>query len=175
MNASKQTRRSGLLAVLLATALVFAFAVTGCKSAAKSTLTDQQKSMIESVAKWYEAQGKLDVKGYKAGIYDPDDILGVATMTAPPKGATETTVTWSWQGDNVVILIPSQAATITVAVSPTSANTVLLTSGAGSGSDSIVMTDVAGVWKIDVNATQQAAAAAAAQQSGGSGTTTTTP
>lgn len=165
------------MAIVLAAALVLAFAVTGCKPAApKTTLDDSQKSMLESVAKWYEAQGKLDVKGYKAGIYDPDNILGVATMTAPPKDAKETTVTWTWQGDNVIINIPAQAATITVSASPTAKNTVLLASGAGGGSDSIVMTQVAGVWKIDVNATQKAAAAAAGQQApGGSGTATKTP
>lgn len=170
LKVSKQTR-SGLLAVLLAAMLVIALAVTGCnKPSTKTSIDENQKQMIESVAKWYVAQGKLDVKGYKAGIYDPDNILGVATMTAPPKGAKETTVTYAWSGDNAIISIPGQNATITVSASPTSKTTVLLSSGGGSGSDSIVMTQVAGVWKIDVNATQKAAAAAAA-----SSATSTTP
>ena len=65
--------------------------------------------MLESVAKWYVAQGALDIAGFKAGIYDPEDILGVATMTAAPEGAQKSEVKWEWAGETVVRHRPLRA------------------------------------------------------------------
>ena len=99
MNTNK--RPTWMLA-LLACALLLAGVAAGCKSASNTATPTaapaEKKAMLESVAKWYVAQGALDMKGFKDGVYDPQNILGVATMTAAPEGAQKSDVKWSWVG-----------------------------------------------------------------------------
>jgi hypothetical protein len=175
----KRTRPVWML-VLLACVLLLAALAGGCKSATKEqtpAANPDKKAMLESVAKWYTAQGALDLAGFKAGIYDPDNILGVATMTAAPKGAKKAEVKWSWSGDNIVLTIPSEQSTITLTASPNQANVVLLKDAAGQGG-TFIMKKEGTVWKIDVSETQKATQAQSAAPQSGSGTgapTTTTP
>ncbi|NTU71820.1 MAG: hypothetical protein HGB10_08390 [Coriobacteriia bacterium] len=139
-------------------ALVCVLLIAGVATGCKPSETDQKKAMLESVAKWYVAQGALDMAAFKAGIYDPDDILGVATMTAAPPGAVKTEVSYAWAGDSIMMTVPSEGSTLTLTASPNQANVVLLKDAAGSNG-TFVMKDVDGVWKIDVAATQELQAA----------------
>ena len=168
-------KSSGIVRVIAVAALMCAFALAalagGCSKGSSSAPSGDKKAMVEAVANWYAAQGNLDMAGFKAGIYDPDNVLGVATATAPPKTAKKAVVSWKWVGDNVIISMPSQQSTLTIGVSTTAADTVTLKDSTGQAG-TFVMKNVGGVWKIDVNATQKAANAA---NSGTSGSTTKTP
>lgn len=147
------------MSALLACALLLAGFSAGCKSPASSgggPSAGDKKAMIEAVAKWYVAQGELDINGFKAGIYDPDDLLGVATMTTAPEGAEKSEVKWSWVGETAVVTIPSQETTAILSASPTVPNGVLLKDETGQGSNTFIMKNDNGVWKIDVAETQKA-------------------
>ncbi len=175
---NKRTRPVWMLA-LLACALLLAGVAGGCKSASsggEKTATPDKKAMLEAVAKWYVAQGALDIKGFKAGIYDPEDILGVATMTAAPEGAQKSEVKWEWAGETVVVTVPSEQSTITLTASPQQANVVLLKDALGQGG-TFVMKNDGGVWKIDVTETQKVSASAggAPQEATGSAPAPKTP
>lgn len=148
-----------MLAVL-ACVLLLAGIVVGCKPAAQ----DEKKAMIESVAKWYAAQGALDIVGFKAGIYDPTDILKVATMTAAPEGAKKSEVKWEWVGETIVVTVPSEQSTVTLSASPEQANVVLLKDALGEAG-TLIMKKVDGSWKIDIAETQKISAASAAGSS----------
>ena len=132
--------------------------------------------MLEAVAKWYVAQGALDMAGFKAGIYDPEDILGVATMTAAPEGAEKSEVKWEWAGETIVVTVPSEQSTITLTASPEQANVVLLKDAIGQDG-TFVMKNDNGVWKIDVAETQKVsdAQSAAPQETTGSAPATEAP
>ena len=163
-----------LAVAALACALVLAALLGGCSKGSGSTSSgSDNKAMVQAVANWYVAQGNLDMAGFKAGLYDPNNVLGVATATAPPAGAKKSPVTVVWVGDTAKIAMPSQQSTLTVAASTTSPNTVNLMDSAGQ-SGTFVMRNVNGVWKIDVDATQ-AAANKANTPAQGSGTATKTP
>jgi hypothetical protein len=169
---TKRTRPVWMLA-LLACVLLLAGVAAGCKSASTtetSTGTTDKKAMLEAVAKWYTAQGALDLAGFKAGIYDPEDILGVATMTAIPEGAEKAEVKWSWAGEKIVLSIPTQETTITLAASPEQANVVLLVDANGQGGTYVMKKDGA-VWKIDVAETQKVGEAAASAAASSTATT----
>lgn len=151
---------------LLACVLLLTGVAAGCKSASKDPATDK-KAMLEAVANWQVAQGKLDLAGVKAGIYDPSDIFGIATMTAVPEGVAAYEVKWEWVGDTIVLAVPSQQATVTLSASPAQANVVLLKDTGGQG-QTLVMKQVDDAWKIDVAETQKITQA-------GSGEPTSTP
>ena len=167
-----RTRPTWMLA-LLACALMLAGVAAGCKSATPGASPDDKKVMLESVAKWYVAQGALDIAGFKAGIYDPTDTLGVATMTAAPEGATKSEVKWAWNGDKIVVTVPSAPSTITLSASPNQANIVLLEDQTGQGG-TFVMKKVDNAWKIDVVETQKVTDAENAAPPSGAPTSTPT-
>lgn len=163
MNGTRTRTKEVWVLALLACVMLLAALVGGCKASSTTSTTPQnqaadKKAMIEAVAKWYAAQGNLDIAGYKAGIYDPKNILGVATMTAPPAGAKKTVVKWVWVGDNAVITMPAQQTTITVSASPTETAVVNLKDALGE-TGLFVMKNDNGVWKIDIAATQSKSAA----------------
>jgi hypothetical protein len=158
--------KNGRMLALLACALLVLGVIAGCAPAKKAdTLTPEKKAMVESVAKWYVAQGALDLAGFKAGIYDPNDVLGVASMTAPPKDAKKSEVKWAWVGDAVVLTIASDQTTVTLTPSSTATDVVSVSDTNGSAGK-FIMINQNGVWKIDVNKTQEAAAAASQSASG---------
>jgi len=174
----KRTQPVWMLA-LLACVLLLAGVAGGCKSASsggEKTAAPDKKAMLEAVAKWYVAQGALDIAGFKAGIYDPENILGVATMTAAPAGAEKSEVKWVWQGETIVVTVPSEQSTITLVASPQQANVVLLKDALGQGG-TFVMKEDGGVWKIDVAETQKVSAAenAVPQEATGSAPATEAP
>lgn len=152
---------------LLVCALLFVGIAAGCKVA-----PDEKKVMLESVAKWYVAQGSLDIAAFKAGIYDPTDSLGVATMTTAPEGATKSEVKWVWTGDKIVVTVPSAPSTITLSASPNQANVILLQDQLGQDG-TFVMKKIDNVWKIDVVETQKLTDAAAAGSVGATSTPST--
>lgn len=153
---TKHTLSARMLAVL-ACLLLLAGIAAGCKPAAQ----DDKKLMLEAVAKWYTAQGALDIAGFKAGIYDPTDILGVATMTAAPEGAVKSEVQWAWAGETIVVTVPSEQSTVTLSVSPDQTNVVLLKDALGEAG-TFIMKKVDGTWKIDIAETQKISAAQSA-------------
>jgi hypothetical protein len=147
-------------------ALAAVLALSACaKSTPKTPQLSEQdrKAMVESVAKWYVAQGAADINGIRAGVYDPANLLGLATAT-PPAGVERLTVVWKWTGDKIVLTIPSRPdePTTTVAASPTTPTVVQIDDGTGF-SGTLYMTKVDGVWKIDAGETVKAADAAGAQ------------
>jgi len=143
-----------IIAVFACGLLLFGV-MAGCKTTS-SKLTADQRAMLEAIGKWYVAQGQLDIKGFKAGIHDPEDILGVATATAPPEGATKTEVKWKWAGDTIVIDVPSQQSSVTVSASKTTPNLIEVKDSTG-GTAVYVMTKIGGTWKLDVSKTKKAA------------------
>ena len=160
--AGKSTAGVRAIAVVAAIcALVIAVGLGGCsKGSSTAAVSKDPKGMLDAVGKWYVAQGQLDMTGFKAGIYDPDNVLGVATATAAPKGIAKENTTYTWVGNSIVIVMPSQHATVTATPSKTQANKVDLADSTGRGG-SFIMKNVDGVWKIDVNETQKIAASAA--------------
>jgi len=150
-------------ALLVACATLVALLAVGCSGGTTSGGTSDEKAMREVIAKFYAAQGNLDLAGMKASIYDPQNIAGLATATVPPD-AKKTEVTWKNVGDTVVISVPSQELTITVTSAKTPANAVTMT-GPGGQSDILIMKKDGGVWKIDVAETEKARVARASQQS----------
>lgn len=152
----KHTNSARMLA-LFACVLLLGGVVAGCKPSAQA----DKKNMLEAVAKWYSAQGGLDIVGFKAGIYDPTDILGVATMTAPPAGAVKSEVKWTWVGETIIVTVPSEQSTVTLSASPDKANVVVLKDAIGQGG-TFVMKKIDGTWKIDIAETQKASAASSA-------------
>jgi hypothetical protein len=159
VNTTNTHKRPAWMLALLACVLLLAGVAAGCKSASTSSTASQadKKPMIESVAKFFVAQGALDIPGIKAGIYDPENIWGVATMTAAPAGMQKATITWVWEGDKIVLTAPSEAGTATLSASPTQANVVLLTVPQGGQGQTFVMKKDGGVWKIDVTETMKVA------------------
>jgi hypothetical protein len=153
---------------LLVGVLLLAGLAAGCKSGSDNsgaTVTpEDKKAMVESVAKFFVAQGALDIKGIKAGIYDPENIFGVATMTVAPEGAQKTEIKFAWSGDTVLLTIPSQQASATLSASVEQTNVVQLKDPAGQG-QTFVMKKDGGVWKIDVTATTKVAPGAQAPSS----------
>ena len=121
--------------------------------------------MMEAVAKWYVAEGAADLAGIKAAVYDPTDILGLATATPAPADVQRTTVVWKWVGDEIVMTVPGndEEPTVTVSPAPGDGFNLVLDDGTGSGG-TLVMKNVGGVWKIDVAATKRIAEAAGAQE-----------
>src|SRR5450759_1219914 len=97
-------------------ALVVALLATGCSAASKSVdPTQDRKAMMEIAANWYVASyGTLDLNGVKATVYDPGNILGLATATPVPASEPRTAISWRWDGSNIVMSAPSQDTTITL-------------------------------------------------------------
>jgi len=156
---TRNRRQTGWQLALLAAVLMLAGIVAGCASGSgASDPSTDKKAMLESVAKWYTAQGSLDMVAFKAGIYDPQDILGVATMTAAPPGASKAEVKWNWSGETILVTVPSEQSTITLSVDAAKPTTVQLKDATGQGGV-FIMKKVDNVWKIDVAETQKASAA----------------
>jgi hypothetical protein len=155
-----------LVALVVCLSLV-ALAITGCAGAKSSGVSADQKAQLETVAKFYKAQGNLDIPGMRAALYDPKDVAGLATATVPP-GAQKAEVVATNVGSTIVITIPSQELTMTASVPKTPANAVLVSAPTGQATTLIMKKD-GNVWKIDVAETEKASAAAAA--GGSSGTT----
>lgn len=163
---------------LLACVLLLAGIVAGCTQGGSgetgSTVTDDQKAMLEAVAKWHVAQGAVDLAGYKAGVYDPEDILGIATMTTPPPDAEKYDVKWAWSGDKIVLSIPSESTTITLSAPADKPGVVSLMDTFGQSATYVMKKDGA-VWKIDIAKTQEAAKAQAMEATEPESSTAETP
>jgi hypothetical protein len=147
--------RKALVSVLVICASLLAVIVVGCSGGG-----GDQKAMLETVGKFYAAQGALDLPAMKAAIYDPQNTSGIATATIPA-GATKTEILWKSVGDNVIVTIPSQELTLTVSAAKSPANAVLVSDPSGQG-ETLIMKKDGGVWKIDFAETQKAIAAKAA-------------
>ena len=151
-----------LLAVCLALVAMF---VAGCSGGGAGGSADQ-KAQLEAVAKFYQAQGDLDIPAMRDSLYDPEDTAGLATATVPPD-AQKAEVIAKNVGDTIVITIPSQELTMTLSAAKSPANAVSIAAPNGQ-STTLIMKKDGNVWKIDVVETEKAAAAA---QGGGAGTT----
>jgi hypothetical protein len=159
-----QMAKRTLLLLVVCLSLVALF-VTGCSGGGSSGASADQKAMLETVGKFYKAQGALDLPAMRASLYDPQDVAGLATATVPPE-AQKAEVNTKAVGDTIVITIPSQELTMTASIAKTPANAVLLAAPSGQ-STTLIMKKDGKVWKIDVAETEKASAAAA----GGSGGT----
>ena len=166
MKTTNTRKRPAWMLALLACTLMLAGVTAGCKTASKeATVTpEDKKAMIESVAKFFVAQGALDIPGVKASIYDPENIFGVATMTVAPEGAQKTEIKYAWKGDTILLTIPSQQTSATLSASVEQTNVVTLKDPAGQG-QTFVMRKDGNVWKIDVSATTKVAPGASAPPS----------
>jgi hypothetical protein len=157
--------------VVAACAIVVAATIAGCSSTSSpsgTSITSDQKAMVETVGKWYVAEGSFDIPALKAIVYDPNDIMGLATAT-PPAGALTTTVTTSWQGEKLIISAPSIETTIVAMVATSTPNAVAISDGTGQ-SGILIMKKISGAWKIDVAETQKASSTAAGAQPPSDGT-----
>ena len=156
----RPTARLVVAAVMLS--LVGVLGLAACAQSSNSAASTQQdhQAMMETVAKWYVAEGAANLDGIKAAVYDPTAILGLATATPPPADQPTTTVVWKWVGEKIVLTVPKspEEPTVTVVASATP-DVVLLSDATGAGG-TLYMRKVNGVWKIDVLATQKAAEAA---------------
>lgn len=159
-----QMAKRTLLLLVVCLSLVALF-VTGCSGGGATSASADQKAMLESVAKFYKAQGALDLPGMRAALYDPQDVAKLATATVPADAQKAEVITKN-VGDTIVITIPSQELTMTASIAKTPANAVLLADPTGQ-STTLIMKKDGNVWKIDVAETEKASAAAA----GGSGGT----
>ena len=150
------------LVVICATLL--ALFTVGCSGGAAGGSAADQKAMREAVAKFYRAQGDLDIAGMKASLYDPQNIAGLATATVPAE-AKKTEVVVKPVGDTLIITVPSQELTLTLSAAASPANAVTMT-GPGGQADTLIMKKDGGVWKIDVAETEKAREAQAPQPTG---------
>jgi hypothetical protein len=149
----------GTLVLLVICLSLAALLVTGCSGGKSGGATSDQKAQLETVAKFYKAQGNLDIPGMRAALYDPKDAAGLATATVPP-GAQKAEVIAKSVGDTMVITIPSQELTMTASAAKTPANAVVVSAPTGQ-STTLIMKKDGSVWKIDVVETEKANAAAA--------------
>ncbi|MEI7814001.1 MAG: hypothetical protein WCJ13_04335 [Coriobacteriia bacterium] len=154
-----QVGKKVLVSVLLICVALLAVFAAGCSKGGAG----DQKAMVEAVAKFYAAQGALDLATMKATIYDPQNMSGIATATIPAD-AKKTEIVWKSVGDTVLITVPSQELTLTASVAKTPANAVLVADPSGQG-ETLIMKKDGGVWKIDFAETQKASAAKAAAPS----------
>ena len=154
---NRMTKKALVLLVICAS--LVALLVTGCSGGKSAGSTPDQKAMLETVAKFYAAQGALDIPGMRASLYDPQDIAGLATATVPPS-AQKAEVVAKTVGNTIVITIPSQELTMTVSVAESPANAVKISNPSGQATTLIMKKD-GSVWKIDVAETEKASAAAA--------------
>jgi len=157
-----QVAKKALVSLLLICVALLAVFAAGCSKGGAGGAGDQ-KAMVEAVAKFYAAQGALDLATMKATIYDPQNMSGIATATIPA-GAQKTEIVWKSVGDTVLITVPSQELTLTASVAKTPANAVLVADPSGQG-ETLIMKNDGGVWKIDFAETQKASAAKAAAPS----------
>jgi hypothetical protein len=163
----RPTARLVLAAVMLA--LTAVVGLSACAKGAVPTTSQvsaqDRKTMMESVAKWYVAQGAADLGGIRAAVYDPTNILGLATATPLPSEVETVTIVWKWVGNKIALTIPGmpEEPTMTVAASPTTPTVVEIDDGTGLNG-ALYMKKVDGVWKIDITETQKALDAAAAQE-----------
>jgi hypothetical protein len=166
MNKARLARiaKKSLVLLVVCLALVALF-VTGCSGGSAGGSADS-KAQLETIAKFYKAQGNLDLPGMRAALYDPQDVAGLATATVPPEAQKAEVITKN-VGNTVLITIPSQELTMTASIAKTPANAVTLAAPTGQ-STTLIMKKDGSVWKIDVVETEKASAAAA----GGSGGTT---
>jgi hypothetical protein len=162
MSATRSRTRPAARLIVAATMFATA-AVMGVSACAKSTASTSpdRKAMMESVAKWYVAEGAADLEGVRAGVYDPTNLLGLATATPPPADVQTTTVIWKWEGDKILLAAPNnpQETTVTIVASSTP-DVVLIADELGQGG-ALIMKKVDGAWRIDVVETKKAAEAAA--------------
>jgi hypothetical protein len=147
-----------LVSLLVICAALLALLVVGCSGGASSSGSDS-KAMIETVGKFYAAQGALDLPGMRAALYDPTNVSGIATATVPP-GSQKVEVNWKSVGDTVLITVPSRELTITVTAAKSPSNAVVLSDPNGQ-SETLIMKKDGKVWKIDVVESQKASAAKA--------------
>lgn len=144
------------VALLMVCVALLALLISGCSGGGSD-----QKAQLETVGKFYAAQGALDLPALKAALYDPKNISGIATATVPP-GAQKTEIAWKSVGDTVVITIPSQSTTLTASIAKSPPNAVLISDGSGQGqAQTLIMKKDGDVWKIDVAETEKASKAAA--------------
>jgi hypothetical protein len=159
----RQTLKPGakaLVSLLAIFVLLLAILLAGCSGG--TSAGSDQKAMMETVGKFYAAQGALDLAAMKAALYDPTNVSGIATATVPP-GAQKTEVNWKNVGDTVVITAPSRELTLTVTALKTPANAVKIADPSGQG-ETLIMKKDGKVWKIDFVETQKASAASAPAQ-----------
>ncbi len=152
-----------LVLVVICLSLV-ALLVTGCSGGTSGGASSDQKAQLETVAKFYKAQGNLDIPGMRAALYDPKDAAGLATATVPP-GAQKAEVISKSVGDTIVITIPSQELTMTASAAKTPVNAVVVSAPTGQ-STTLIMKKDGSVWKIDVVETEKANAAPAGASGG---------
>jgi hypothetical protein len=154
-----------LASLAFAFLIALALMVTGCSAnssgAKKSDPKADRKAMMETVAKFYVAQGAQDLKGIKSAIHDPDNIMELPTETPPATDAETTTIKWQWNGDKITLQSESEEATYTLSSSEASPNVVKLTDATGETLGELVMTQKNGAWLIDVAAVKKAAEDAA--------------
>jgi hypothetical protein len=160
MNKAGRNRMAKRTLVLLVMCLsLVALVVAGCSGGSSGGVSSDQKAQMETVAKFYKAQGALDITGMRASLYDPQDRAGLATATVPA-GAQKTEVISKNEGSTMVITIPSQEITMTASVAKTPTNAILVSAPSGQATTLIMKKD-GGVWKIDVVETEKVNAAAA--------------
>ena len=85
-----QMAKKTLLVLVMCLSLA-ALLVAGCSGGKSGSSSADQKAQMETVAKFYKAQGALDIKAMRAALYDPTDVAGLATATVPA-GAQKTEV-----------------------------------------------------------------------------------
>lgn len=163
-------RTKWVIALLMVGAALLVLLAAGCSSSSSTggASAGDQKAMLETVGKFYAAQGALDLPAVRETLYDPTDIAGLATATVPAD-ATKTEITWKAEGDKVIIAVPSQELTLTASMAATPPNAVLVSDPSGQG-NVLVMKKEGSVWKIDVAETEKAAAAAQTGAGGQGGT-----
>jgi hypothetical protein len=156
--------RTGSSKVLASLALAFLIAaalmVAGCSTTSASKPVDpkaERKAMMETVAKYYVAQGAMDLDTVRTLVHDPDNIMELPTSTPTPAEGETTTVRWAWNGDMIVLNAESDAATFTLSSTEASPNVVKLSDSTGENLGELVVKKVDGVWRIDVAAVQKAA------------------
>ncbi|MDR3686172.1 MAG: hypothetical protein P4L93_04355 [Coriobacteriia bacterium] len=157
-NAAARTLRVVILGLLIATAL----AAVGCSASKQSVdpIVDR-KAKMETAAKFYVADAARNIEGLKALVYDPTNYMGLATATPPAAGTPTASVTWSWQGADIVMREKSDPATYTISSTEASPSVVTLKDANGQLLDTLFVKKIDNEWRIDAQAIEKAVEAQA--------------